>query len=93
MAPVVGKSAEPVHYKLCGALYHADDSKSAGSGHYSVDVLHPNLNGDSDSVEAWLHIDDKAVSVVQHEEIFGGHDKERKDGQCVLMLFYCRTAK
>ena len=92
MAPVVGKSAKPVHYKLCGVLYHHSTLESAGSGRYSVDVLHPNLNGDSDSGEAWLHIDDEAVSMVQHEEMFGGHDKERKDGQCAYMLFYSRTA-
>ena len=89
MAPFVGKSAKPVHYKLCGVLYHHGTLESAGSGHYSVDVLHPNLNGDSE--ETWLHIDDKAVSVVQHEEVFGGLDNERDD-QCAYMLFYCRTA-
>lgn len=93
MAPVVGKSAKPVHYKLCGVLYHRGHSESAaGSRHYSVDVLHPNLNGDSDSGEAWLHIGDNAVSVVQHEEMFGGHDFDRSDDQCAHMLFYCRIA-
>jgi ubiquitin carboxyl-terminal hydrolase 10 len=85
MAPVTGKSAEPAHYKLYGALYH--HGESAGSGHYTVDVLHP--NGDSASGEAWLHIDDEAVSAVKHGEMFGGHDNERMDD--VYMLFYCRT--
>jgi ubiquitin C-terminal hydrolase len=89
MVPVVEKSAEPVHYKLCGVLYHHGNSEPAGSGHYSVDMLHQNLNGDSE--ETWLHIDDKAVSVVQHEEVFGGLENERDD-QCAYMLFYCRTA-
>jgi ubiquitin carboxyl-terminal hydrolase 10 len=85
MAPVAGESAEPVHYKLYGALsYHGE---SAGSGHYTVDVLHP--NGDSGSGEAWLHIDDEAVSAVQPGEMFGGHDNERMSN--VYMLFYCRT--
>ncbi|KAF8484504.1 hypothetical protein DFH94DRAFT_842406 [Russula ochroleuca] len=73
MAPVAGKSAERVHYKLYGVLYH--HGESAGSGHYTVDVLHP--NGDSGSDEAWLHIDDEAVSAVGHEDVFGGHDKFR----------------
>ena len=58
MAPVAGKSAEPVHYKLYGVLYH--QGESAGSGHHRVDVLHP--DEDSGSVEVWLHIDDEAVS-------------------------------
>ena len=87
MAPVVGKSAEPVNYKLYGVLYH--HGNSAGSGHYTVDVLHPN----EDSVgDAWLHIDDEAVSTVRHEEVFKGHDREEVEDQCAYMLFYCRTA-
>jgi ubiquitin carboxyl-terminal hydrolase 10 len=87
MTPVAGKSAEPAHYKLYGVLYH--HGESAGSGHYSVNVFHPNGNGDSGG--AWLHIDDEAVSAVQHEEMFGGHDNERGDDRCAFMLFYCRT--
>ena len=87
MAPVAGKSAEPVHYKLYGVLYH--HGESAGSRHYTVDVLHP--NGGGDCGEAWLHIDDETVSAVRHEDIFGGRDNEWVDGRCVYMLFYCRT--
>jgi len=87
MAPVSGKSAEPVHYKLYGVLYH--HGESAGSGHYSVDVLH--RNGDSGSGEAWLHIDDETVSVVRREDAFGDHDNERVDDRSVHTLFYCRT--
>ena len=98
-APLVGKSAEPVHYKLCGVLYHHDDSEPAGSRHYTVDVLHSNLNGGSnceDSGEAWLHIDDNAVSVMQHEVFghFGGQeaqDNDRSGDQCAYMLLYSRT--
>jgi ubiquitin carboxyl-terminal hydrolase 10 len=84
MAHVSGKSAEPVHYRLYGVLYH--HGKSAGSGHYTVDVLHS--YGDRD---AWLHIDDEAVSAVRHEDVFGGHDDVRVDERCAYMLFYCRT--
>ena len=58
MAPVAGKSAEPVHYKLYGVLYH--QGEPAGSGYYRVDVLHPDEDGGSG--EVWLHIDDEAVS-------------------------------
>ena len=87
MASAAVKSAEPVHYKLYGVLYH--HGESAISGHYTVDVLQP--NGDIGG-EAWLHIDDEAVSVVQHEEVFGGHNNEWGDARCAYMLFYCRTA-
>ncbi|KAH9989170.1 hypothetical protein BJV77DRAFT_1069714 [Russula vinacea] len=55
MAPVTGKSVEPTHYKLYGVLYH--HGESAGSEHYTVDVLH--AKGDGGSGEAWLHIDDE----------------------------------
>jgi ubiquitin carboxyl-terminal hydrolase 10 len=88
MAPVAGKSAEPVHYKLYGVLYH--HGESAGSGHYTVDVLHPNEDGDGG--EGWLHIDDEVVCAVRHEDVFGGRDNERVDGRCAYMLFYCRMA-
>jgi ubiquitin carboxyl-terminal hydrolase 10 len=65
MVPVAGKSAETAHYKLYGVLYH--NGESAGSGRYSVDVLHP--NGDSGGGGAWLHIDDEAVRVVRPEDV------------------------
>jgi ubiquitin carboxyl-terminal hydrolase 10 len=79
MASVDENPAEPVHYKLYGVLYH--HGESADSGHYTVDVLHP--NGDS-SEEGWIHIDDKNVSEVWHES--------RNIERYVYMLFYCRTA-
>jgi ubiquitin carboxyl-terminal hydrolase 10 len=85
MAPISGEYAEPVHYKLYRVLRH--HSESAGSGHYAVDALHP--DGESGSAEARLHIDDEAVSVVRHDDVF---DNERVDDECVYMLFYCRTA-
>ena len=88
MAPVSGKSAEPTHYKLYGVLYY--HGESAGSGHYSVDVLHP--GGDGTGGEAWLHIDDESESTVRHEELFGDHEHEHVDDRCAYMLLYCRTA-
>ena len=87
MVPPARVSAEPAHYKLYGMLYH--HGESVGSGHYTVDVLHH--NGDGGSGEAWLHIDDEVVSLVRHEDVFGGHDNEQVDSRCVYMLFYCRT--
>ena len=82
MSPIAGKSAEPVHYQLYGVLY--PHGESAGGGHYTVDVLHP--NEDNDSGEAWLRIDDEVVWAVRHEDVFGDHDR------CAYVLFYCRTA-
>jgi ubiquitin carboxyl-terminal hydrolase 10 len=88
MTPASGKSTESAYYKLYGVLYH--HGESAGSGHYTVDVLHP--HGDSGGGEAWLHIDDEGVRAVGYEDVFLGHSNERMDDQCVCMLFYCRTA-
>ena len=84
-APVAGNSVEPVHYKLYGVLYH--HGESTDSGHYTVDVLHPNRDGGSG--ESWLHIDDEAVGAVRHEEVFGN---EQVDDRCAYILFYCCTA-
>ena len=88
MAPVAGKPAESRHYKLYGVLYH--HGKSAGSGQYTVDLLHQ--SGEADSREAWLRIDDEAVSTVRHEDVFGGHGNEQVSDRSAYMLFYCRTA-
>jgi ubiquitin carboxyl-terminal hydrolase 10 len=88
MEPIARESAEPVHYKLYGVLYH--QGESAGSRHYTVDVLHP--NGVSGSGETWLHIDDEAVRAVRHEDVFVGLDNERVDNRSAYMLYYCRTA-
>jgi ubiquitin carboxyl-terminal hydrolase 10 len=87
MAPVARKSAEPVHYRLYGVLYH--HGESARSGHYTVDLLH--TNDDSGGGEGWLHINDEAVNVVRREDVFGGDGNERVDDRCAYMLFYCRT--
>ena len=85
MAPAARQPANPAHYALCGVLYH--HGESAGSGHYTVDVLHP-PNGDGDAGKVWLHIDDEAVIPVRHEDVFGEHADER----CAYLLFYCRTS-
>lgn len=76
------KSLEPAHYKLYGVLNH--HGESAGNGHYTVDLLHPNRK--SGTGEAWLHIDDGAVSTVRYD------DSERVEDGCANMLVYCRTA-
>ncbi|KAH9987821.1 hypothetical protein BJV77DRAFT_770711 [Russula vinacea] len=87
IASVSGKSVEPARYKLYGVLYH--HGESADSGHYTVDVLHP--NEDSSGGDGWLHIDDEAVRVVRPEDVFGVHDNEQVDDRCAYMLFYCHT--
>ncbi|KAI0262852.1 hypothetical protein BGY98DRAFT_940353, partial [Russula aff. rugulosa BPL654] len=66
-------SEPPPHYKLYGVLYH--HGESAGNGHYTIDILHP--NGDGDTGEDWLHIDDEAVTRMGHEDVFGEHVTER----------------
>jgi ubiquitin carboxyl-terminal hydrolase 10 len=77
-----------VRYKLYGVLYH--HGEPGGSGHYIVDVLHPDEDGGSG--ESWLHIDDEAVSTVRHEDVFGRQGTKRAaDEWCAYLLFYCRT--
>ena len=77
-----------MRYKLHGVLYH--HGKPASSGHYTVDVLHP--NEDIGSAGAWLRIDDESVSAVGYDDVFGAHGNERMDDRSVYMLFYCLTA-
>ena len=83
---------KPAHYTLCGVLFH--HGESVGGGHYTVNALHP--NGDGDAGEVWLHIDDEAVSLVRDEDVFGKHgtdSAEREaDELCAYLLFYCRTS-
>ena len=92
MVPAARQAAKPAHYTLCGVLYH--HGESAGGGHYTVDVLH--LNGDGDTGKVWLHIDDEAVSPVRDEDVFGEHGTDSAeraaDERCAYLLFYCRTA-
>jgi ubiquitin carboxyl-terminal hydrolase 10 len=95
MAPAARRPAQPARYMLYGVLYH--HGVSAGGGHYTLDVLHPNHDGSArgsgnSSGEAWLHIDDETVSAVRHEDVFGGHDNDRTDDRCAYLLFYRRAA-
>jgi len=100
MAPACRR---PARYTLYSVLYH--HGVSAGGGHYTLDVLHPNPRAGTSSGgvagssnaggggEAWLHIDDETVSAVRHEDVFGrGNGKERSDDRCAYLLFYRRTA-
>ena len=88
MAPIARQSKQPTHYTLYGVLYH--HGVSASEGHYTIDVLHP--NGNNDSREGWLHINDEIVSAVRHEDVFRTYDEGRGDDRCPYMLFYCRKA-
>jgi ubiquitin carboxyl-terminal hydrolase 10 len=89
MVSNVQRPSEPPHYKLYGVLYH--HGESADSGHYTVDVLH--LNGEGDPGEVWLHIDDETVTPMRHEDMFREHGTERAaDELCAYLLFYCRTS-
>jgi ubiquitin carboxyl-terminal hydrolase 10 len=86
MVPNAQRPSEPPHYKLYGVLYH--HGESAGSGHYTVDVLHPNRDGDTG--DSWLH---EAVTPMRHEDVFWEHGVERAaDKPCAYLLFYCRTS-
>jgi hypothetical protein len=79
----------PISRKICGtsalqALWGALLPRRVRKRwSHMVDVLHP--NGYNGGGEAWLHIDDKAVSTVRHEDVFGGHENEQ-------VLIYCRSA-
>ena len=86
MIPTSQRPSEPPHYKLHGVLYH--HGESAGSGHYTVDVLHQ--NGDGGAVEVWLHINDEVVNPMRHEDVFGGDSTA--DDHCAYLLFYCRIS-
>jgi ubiquitin carboxyl-terminal hydrolase 10 len=89
MVPTAQRPSEPPNYKLYGILYH--HGESAGSGHYTVNVLRPNEYGDAG--EVWLHIDDETVSPVQHGDVFGEDGTERAaDERCAYLLFYYRTS-
>jgi ubiquitin carboxyl-terminal hydrolase 10 len=91
MSPAARRPAQPARYTLYGVLYH--HGISAGGGHYTLHVLHPNRDGGTRAGsrgEAWLHIDDENVSAAQHEDVFG-HGNERADDRCAYLLFYRRV--
>ena len=88
MVPTARQPAKPVHYTLCGVLYH--HGESAGGGHYTVDVFHP--NGDGDTGKVGLHIDDEAVSPVRDGEHGIDSAERAADERCAYLLFYCRTS-
>jgi ubiquitin carboxyl-terminal hydrolase 10 len=90
MVPTSQRPSEPPHYKLYGVLYH--HGESAGSGHYTVDVLHQ--NGDGGAGEVWLRIDDESVTRMRHEDVFEEYGAERAaDERCAYLLFYSRTPR
>ncbi|KAI0262851.1 hypothetical protein BGY98DRAFT_940352 [Russula aff. rugulosa BPL654] len=54
-----------------------------GNGHYTINILHP--NGDGDTGEDWLHIDDEVVTRVRHEAVFGEDGTERAAEERYIM--------
>ncbi|KAJ6539789.1 hypothetical protein DFH09DRAFT_1090110 [Mycena vulgaris] len=72
LAPTATTSGrKPVRYKLFAAVYHG---VSAAGGHYTLlDVLH--------AARGWARNDDKLVSDVCAEDVFGV-EREREKGRC-----------
>jgi ubiquitin carboxyl-terminal hydrolase 10 len=71
------------------ALYH--HGLSASGGHYTLDVLHPNVDMTSAPTkprEGWIRIDDELVSDVHPEDVFGPAER---DDRCAYLLFYRRV--
>ncbi|KAF8548451.1 cysteine proteinase [Imleria badia] len=86
-----GKKLYGTRYKLFGVLYH--HGLSALGGHYTLDVLHPNIDnaGSGPTVkprEGWIRIDDELVSDVRPEDVFG---TPARDDRCAYLLFYRRV--
>jgi ubiquitin carboxyl-terminal hydrolase 10 len=89
MVPDAQRPSDPPHYKLYGVLYH--QGESAGNGHYTIDILR--ANGDGNTGEDWLHIDDEVVTKMGHEDVFGEHGTEwAAKERCAYLLFYSRTS-
>ncbi|KAG8217951.1 hypothetical protein J3R82DRAFT_6122 [Butyriboletus roseoflavus] len=87
-----GKKLHGTRYKLFGVLYH--HGLSASGGHYTLDVLHPNIDntmGTGPTMkprEGWIRIDDEFVSDVRAEDVFGTPER---DDRCAYLLFYRRV--
>ncbi|KAI9574185.1 hypothetical protein HD554DRAFT_2045090 [Boletus coccyginus] len=88
MAPL--KKLHGTRYKLFGVLYH--HGLSASSGHYTLDVLHPNIDNITGPTaklrEGWIRIDGELVSDVRPEDVFGTPER---DDRCAYLLFYRRV--
>lgn len=69
---------------MFGALYHYGFSVSGG--HYTLDVLHPNIDMSPTKLrEGWIRIDDGLVSDLRVEDVFGSGDVEKDETmRCVL---------
>ncbi|KAI5985420.1 hypothetical protein EDC04DRAFT_2590262 [Pisolithus marmoratus] len=85
MAPL--HKIRTTRYRLFGVLYH--HGTSASGGHYTLDVLHPNISMNSTKPrEGWIRIDDELVSDVTPEDVFG---PDVRDDRCAYLLFYRRV--
>lgn len=80
-------------YRLFGAVYH--HGVSASGGHYTLDVLHPNIDMSTPPTkprEGWIRIDDELVSDLRAEDVFGNGGVERDETmRCAYLLFYRRV--
>lgn len=86
---VPGRKVHGTRYRLFGAVYH--HGLSASGGHYTLDVLHPNIDMTNPPIkprEGWIRIDDELVSDVRAEDVFGPAER---DDRCAYLLFYRRV--
>ncbi|KAG1782392.1 hypothetical protein EV702DRAFT_1064079 [Suillus placidus] len=90
---VQGRKVNGTRYRLFGALYH--HGLSASGGHYTLDVLHPNVDMSTPPTkprEGWIRIDDELVSDLRAEDVFGSGGVERDETmRCAYLLFYRRV--
>ncbi|KAG2145065.1 hypothetical protein BD769DRAFT_1419666 [Suillus cothurnatus] len=90
---VQGRKVNGTRYRLFGALYH--HGLSASGGHYTLDVLHPNIDMSTPPTkprEGWIRIDDELVSDLRAEDVFGSGGVEKDETmRCAYLLFYRRV--